>query len=69
MQSAINNPSEEIGVKTKNFNIWCSSNNNWLQDRFIINSTQKIDFNDFKDQYCYIGVDLSATSDLTAVCY
>ena len=69
MQSAINNPSEETGVKTKNFNIWCSSNNNWLQDRFIINSTQKIDFNDFKDQYCYIGVDLSATSDLTAVCY
>lgn len=67
--SAINTPSEEVGVKTKNFNIWCDSSAVWIPDRYIIKASQKINLFDFKDEICYIGVDLSATSDLTAVCY
>lgn len=67
--SAINTPSEEVGVKTKNFNIWCDSSAVWIPERYIIKASKKINLFDFKDEICYIGVDLSATSDLTAVSY
>lgn len=69
VQSAKNNPSEEVGVKTKTLNMWCDSSECWIQENYILKSTQKIDLNNFKDEICYIGVDLSATSDLTAVSY
>lgn len=69
VKSAMNNPSEEVGVKTKNLNIWCDSAEVWISDNKIVKHTQKVDLKDFKDEICYIGVDLSATSDLTAVSY
>lgn len=69
VQSAKNNPSEEVGVKTKTLNMWCDSVEVWIPENYILNSTQSIDLKDFKDEICYIGVDLSATSDLTAVSY
>ena len=69
VQSAKNNPSEEVGVKTKTLNMWCDSVEVWIPENYILKSTQKIDLNSFKDEICYIGVDLSATSDLTAVSY
>lgn len=69
VQSAKNNPSEEVGVKTKTLNMWCDSVEVWIPETYILKSTQSIDLKDFKDEICYIGVDLSATSDLTAVSY
>lgn len=69
VQSAKNNPSEEVGVKTKTLNMWCDSVEVWLPENYILKSTQSIDLNSFKDEITYIGVDLSATSDLTAVSY
>lgn len=69
VQQAINNPSDEVGVKTKTLNIWCDSSNVWLPESYILNCSANIDINDFKDKACYIGVDLAATSDLTAVSY
>ena len=69
VQQAINNPSDEVGVKTKNLNIWCDSANYWLSDNQIVACTENIDLNNFRDKPCYVGVDLAATSDLTAVSY
>ena len=69
VQQAINNPSDEVGVKTKNLNIWCDSSNYWLSDTLITGCSQNIDLNNFRDKACYVGVDLAATSDLTAVSY
>ena len=69
VQQAKNNPSEETGVKTKTLNLWCDSENVWLPDEYILRNTENIDLNNFKDQACYVGVDLGATSDLTAVSY
>ena len=69
VQSAINNPSEEVGVKTKTLNLWCDSAEVWLPEHYIVKASQKIDWNQFRDCPCYIGVDLAATSDLTAVSY
>jgi len=69
VQQAINNPSDEVGVKTKTLNLWCDSSNVWLPDEYIVRSSKQINLSDFKDETCYIGVDLGATSDLTAVAY
>ena len=69
VKSALNNPSEEVGVKTKTLNLWCDSAEVWLPDTYIVKSTRNVDLTSFQDELCYIGVDLSATSDLTAVSY
>lgn len=69
VQSAINNPSEEVGVKTKTLNLWCDVADVWLPESYIIKASKDIHLEDFRDCECYIGVDLSATSDLTAVSY
>lgn len=69
IKSALNNPSEEVGVKTKTLNIWCNSSNTWINDNYINKVTGNVDIDNFKSEICYVGVDLSATSDLTAVSY
>lgn len=69
VQSAINNPSEEVGVKTKTLNLWCDSSSVWLPESYIVKGSKRINLEDFRDYECYIGVDLAATSDLTAVSY
>jgi phage terminase large subunit-like protein len=66
---AKNNPSDEIGIKTKNLNIWCDTNQTWIPDDYIIKSTRDIAFNEFVGEEAYIGVDLSSTQDFTAVSY
>ena len=67
INQAKNNPAEEVGVKTKNLNIWCDSSNVWIPDLYILETTESINIEDYKNTPCYIGVDLGATSDLTAV--
>lgn len=67
--SAKNTPSEEVGVKTKTLNIWCDASSVWIPNSYIIKASKNVNLSDFKDELCYIGVDLSATSDLTAVSY
>lgn len=69
VQSAINNPSEEVGVKTKTLNLWCDVADVWLPESYIVKASKDIHLENFRDCECYIGVDLSATSDLTAVSY
>lgn len=69
VQSAINNPSEEVGVKTKTLNLWCDVADVWLPESYIVKASKDIHLEDIRDCECYIGVDLSATSDLTAVSY
>lgn len=62
---ARNNPAIETGVKTKNFNMFCQTKNVWIPDTYLKDAFAKINIEDFKDEDCYIGVDLSAVSDLT----
>ena len=69
VQSAINNPSEEVGVKTKTLNLWCDTATVWLPESHIIKCSQRINLDAFRECECYVGVDLGATSDLTAVAY
>lgn len=66
---ATNNPSEEVGIKTKNFNVWCDSEQVWIPDEYILNSTGKVELSAFKNEECFVGVDLGSTQDMTAVSY
>ena len=64
--TAANNVALEVGVKTKNMNMFCQSVNTWIYDDVLRSVMQPISFDVFKDQETYMGVDLSATQDLTA---
>ena len=67
LQAAKNNPALEVGVRTKNFNQFCQSKDVWISDRYLMDAFGKVDLERLKDEECYMGVDLSAISDLTAV--
>ena len=69
VQQAINNPSDEVGVKTKTLNLWCDSSNVWLPENYILKCCKAVNLEDFRGKDCFVGVDLAATSDLTAVAY
>lgn len=56
-------------MKTKTLNLWCDSASVWLPESYIVRNSKRINLEDFRGCSCYIGVDLAATSDLTAVSY
>lgn len=65
---AKNNSSLEVGVRTKNLNQWISSSDIWINNDQLLHSTQRLDLRNFSGLISYVGVDLAAVSDLTAVC-
>ena len=65
VQAAHNNTALELGVKTKNFNIFCQSVETWIPNDYIKACMQCVDLQDFKDLPCYGAADLSSVSDLT----
>lgn len=67
VNQAINNPADEVGVKTKNLNVWCDSSDVWIPDSYIIQATAKIEDEFYHKKDTYTGVDLSSNTDLTAV--
>lgn len=65
-----NNSSLLVGVLTKNFNRWVSSQDVWIADEYIVRSMQPVDMNELAKKsgsYLYIGTDLASVSDLTAI--
>lgn len=66
VRSAINNVALEVGVRTKNFNQFCQSKTVWIQDNYLRDSFGTVNLEDFKEEDSYMGVDLSAVSDLTS---
>lgn len=69
VRKAINSPSEEVGIKTKNLNLWCDADTVWIPEHYILNASKDVDLTEFKDIEAYVGIDLSSTSDLTSVAY
>lgn len=69
LNQANNNPQLEVSTKTKLFNIWCQSSQTWIPDKYIVDSMQKLTYDDLKSHayYCYQGIDLASVSDLTAL--
>ena len=64
---AVNNPTQELSIKTKLLNMWVSSAENWIPLDYIYNASQPINIEDFRNQYCYLSFDLASTTDLTCV--
>lgn len=64
---AKNNSSLETSIRTKNFNQWLSTSQTWITNNLLLQYSKKVNLNDFNGLSCYVGVDLSAVSDLTAV--
>lgn len=67
IQEAEQNTAKKTDVLTKNFNVWCTAQNAWLDSKFIKECHGTIDLKKLEGENCYIGVDLSATRDLTAM--
>ena len=70
VNQAKNSPVLEVGVKTKNLNVWCSSSTTWIPEQYIRKSLMDVDLTEFKNKnnyLVYLGFDLAAISDLTAV--
>lgn len=67
VKKAINSPSDEVGIKTKNLNMWCDAENVWIPDHYLLDATKHLEFSQFDGWDCWVGVDLSSTSDLTAL--
>lgn len=64
---AVNNPTQELSIKTKLLNMWVSSAENWIPLDYIYSASQTIKIEDFRNQYCYLSFDLASTTDLTCV--
>lgn len=67
VQNAKNNSSLEVGIKTKNFNIWCDTAETWIPNDTLLESSKTLDLSTFSGCCGFIGVDLAAVGDLTAV--
>lgn len=70
LNKAKNSPLLLTNFKTKLMNIWCSNaNGEWISSNYIQQCTAKFDLSDsmFKGCSGYLGIDLSSTSDLTAI--
>lgn len=69
VQNAKNNSTLETGVKTKNFNLWCSTSQTWIERELLLKHSEKFELSDekFSGLYSFGGLDLAEVSDLTAV--
>ncbi len=69
VQSAINNPSEESGVRTKTLGQWLSSSAIWVPDTYIMSAMKPVHLDDFDPNTTTIigGLDLASVGDLTAL--
>lgn len=69
IQQAKNNPSLEVSTKTKNFNMWLQTSDIWIGNDDLLKVSETVDIEELaKEGYtCYMGVDLAAVSDLTAL--
>lgn len=65
--AAKNDPAEEVGVRTKNFNQWVDSSTTWIPDVYIQQATAPVSLEDYRGYTATAGIDLSATSDLGAL--
>jgi len=65
IRSAIQTPSNEVSIKTKNLNMWCQSADVWIPYERLDAVSDIVNLEDFKDELAYMGVDLSAVGDMT----
>ena len=65
VNEALTMSSEKNNVLTKHFNVWTSSEENWIDLSYWLECKGEVK----REGDLYIGMDLSYTRDLTALCY
>lgn len=66
-KEALENPAEENVFKQLRLNIWTSSAVAWIPDHIYERGNRPIDMDSLRGRECYAGLDLSSTSDITAL--
>lgn len=68
---ALHSATDEVSFKTKHLNLWVDSAITWIKsaDWTRSNKLGVIDIETLKGRQCYVGLDLSSTTDLTALVY
>jgi len=70
VQEALHSPAKQNKVKTKHFNIWTQAENRWLTDEvWAACGKAPVEEEKLKGRRCVVGIDLSATQDITAAVY
>lgn len=65
---AKNNPSLMTNFKTKILNKWVASAvGEWIPSEYILKCSERVNLEDYKHNVCYLGLDLSSVSDMTAI--
>lgn len=62
-----NDSTAEVGIKTKTFNMWCTSSMVWIKPEVVVQNMQGLSLEDYIGYTGIIGVDLGSVNDLTAV--
>lgn len=62
-----NDSTAEVGIKTKTFNMWCTSSMVWIKPEVVVQNMQGLNLEDYIGYTGIIGVDLGSVNDLTAV--
>lgn len=66
-REALDNPAEENVFKQLRLNIWTNSAVAWIPEHIYDRGNQKIDYASLLARDCFAGLDLSSTSDITAL--
>lgn len=66
-QNALDNPAEENVFKQLRLNIWTSATLCWIPEHIYDRGNRPIDKDDLYGRECFGGLDLSSTSDITAL--
>jgi len=71
LEEAKVNMSTQVDFKIKNLDIFCQSSDIWISQDLFSKCAVRLDMKRLEGEYCYAGVDLSATGDLTAfaICF
>ena len=66
-REAKQNPADEVTFKWLRCNMWVSSTVAWIPDAIYMRGNEPIDMDALAGRYCYAGLDLSSTGDITAL--
>ena len=69
IKTAIDNPANEVSIKTKNLNMWVQSSETWIPSEKIDAVTEHIELSQFDQDssYSILGVDIAERSDLCCI--
>lgn len=62
-----NDSTAEVGIKTKTFNMWCTSSMVWIKPEVVVANMEGLKLEEFIGYTGVIGVDLGSVNDLTAI--